>query len=388
MTSVCEPTKYAQETLHYLARARKLRKAGVTFGKPLKNSLRREIDDELMTTIPIYDTDKRLYAGFNKILHILRYGNKSEFYPHALGPFQPDDLGEGHEKTWTLPTWLYVFIIHRVTGSGINYNKNPSGFYNSPLVRFDDCNTGKEIRNRLKLMVAQNAKMFTSNGYQIQPFKRTMGQYALGGHEYLLEHAHVLAVKLAKYIEAQKRSFMDIISFANRFNQRIGLNRFTFAYAALAADIADFFPQNVKLDSYFPAGTKAYACLQWQFKQIRKCSKDAFVEEAIDWLADKTGLLPYDVEDCGACDVMRYLENYVAHSRGNDYDHIDRDAVFSNPKVIKYHPHGRQKAMLDLGLVFTFNDYKVKARGDAVLKANHLSIKQYKKLVKKEYQIQ
>jgi len=384
MPKICEPTEYAQETLYYLARARKLRESGVTFGKPLKNSVRRAVDDDLMCKIPIYDTDKRLYAGFNKVLHILMYGRNSQFYPDALGPFNKSQLGEGHEKNWSLPVWLYVFIIHRVTGSGINYNKNPSGFHNSALTKFNDCTTGKEVRQTLKALIAANEKLFTSNGYQIQQFKLTKpGRYALGGHEYLMEHAHVLAVKLADYIEAQNRTFTNVIDFCNKFNRSIDLNRFTFAYAALAADIADFYPNKMVLDSYFPAGTKAFACLQWQFKKLRSCSKDAFVEEAIGWLSDKTGLLPYDVEDCGACDVMRYLENYVAHSPGNDYEHVDRDAIFNNPAVVKNHPHGRQKAMLDHGLVFTFNDHRVKARGAAVLKDNGLSIRQYHKLIKR-----
>ena len=47
---------------------------------------------------------------------------------------------------------------------------------------------------------------------------------------------------------------------------------------------------------------------------------------------------------------------------------------------IKDHPYGRQKYMLELGLVDTFNGMKNHPSDDAILKANNMNVAEYQKL--------
>jgi hypothetical protein len=62
---------------------------------------------------------------------------------------------------------------------------------------------------------------------------------------------------------------------------------------------------------------------------------------------------------------------------GAHYSHVDMDTVFSSSKI-KDHPFGRQKAMLELGLVDTFNNRKHHPSDDTVLKEVSMSIEEYK----------
>jgi hypothetical protein len=83
-----------------------------------------------------------------------------------------------------------------------------------------------------------------------------------------------------------------------------------------------------------------------------------------------------------ACDFIRWIENYV--KPGNDYDHLDYDAVW-NSSSIKDHPYGRQKAMLELGLVKTFNDMTAHPSDDKIIRDAGLTIDMYKEKVKQFY---
>ena len=83
-----------------------------------------------------------------------------------------------------------------------------------------------------------------------------------------------------------------------------------------------------------------------------------------------------------ACDFIRWIENYVRP--GKDYDHLDFDAVW-NSSSIKDHPYGRQKAMLELNLVPSFNGMKDHPSDDKVLKSVNITEEQYKEKVKALY---
>ena len=48
---------------------------------------------------------------------------------------------------------------------------------------------------------------------------------------------------------------------------------------------------------------------------------------------------------------------------------------------IKDHPFGRQKAMLDLGLIKTFNGIKSHPSDDTILKQIDMSVEEYKRKV-------
>ena len=97
-----------------------------------------------------------------------------------------------------------------------------------------------------------------------------------------------------------------------------------------------------------------------------------FLDQIMEQAVRDTGSKPYDLEDV-FCDAIRFLENYIRP--GSCYDHLDFDNVWNSSKLI--HPFGRQKAMLQLGLVKTFNGMKSHPSDDAVLKAAGWTKEQY-----------
>jgi hypothetical protein len=91
-----------------------------------------------------------------------------------------------------------------------------------------------------------------------------------------------------------------------------------------------------------------------------------------------TGSVPYNAEDV-CCDFIRWIENYIRP--GADYDHLDLDSIWSSCRI-KDHPYGRQKAMLEHGLIKTFNGMKNHPSDDAIIKSAGMSVQQYKDLCK------
>jgi hypothetical protein len=87
-----------------------------------------------------------------------------------------------------------------------------------------------------------------------------------------------------------------------------------------------------------------------------------------------TGAFPYNAEDV-CCDFIRWVENYV--KPGADYNHLCFDSVWSSCRI-KDHPFGRQRAMLDLGLVRTFNGMTNHPSDDTILKQVGMSVTEYK----------
>ena len=76
-----------------------------------------------------YDEFIRYYAGFSQIINDCFYGwndshpywekMKSGLYSDQRGRIC--NLWKDKSNSFSLPEWLYIFILHRVTGSAINY---------------------------------------------------------------------------------------------------------------------------------------------------------------------------------------------------------------------------------------------------------------------------
>jgi len=69
---------------------------------------------------------------------------------------------------------------------------------------------------------------------------------------------------------------------------------------------------------------------------------------------------------------------------GAAYDHLDYDNLW-NSSNIKDHPFGRQKAMLELGIIETFNGMKHHPSDDKVIAEAGITVEQYKNMIKKHY---
>ena len=105
--------------------------------------------------------------------------------------------------------------------------------------------------------------------------------------------------------------------------------------------------------------------------------KEAFLDEVMMEIYRETGSLPYNAEDV-CCDYIRYVENYI--KPGEHYDHLDRDLIWNSSSIID-HPFGRQKAMLELGLIKSFNDLNNHPSDDFVISQAGIDRNEYHRRV-------
>ena len=341
------------------------------------------VADDLMRQVHLYDVVERKYAGFTQILLDMWHGaDRSHPYHHKLPSahgFRKQVTADFHGSHNHLGRreWWFIFMVHRLTGSGINYAKSPSGYHNTVLPHLRGLKTIKEM---VKVIRHNKAPMYTSVGYQFPSFpKPPVGEYKRGGDYFICEYLPELVKDLDNWFKAKKspRKLREVGDWLFNWNQTRGLRAYRFQYAAFIADIADFYPELVDTASEFYYGTNAVQCLSYFLLGGRRRS-----EKDLDLLMlqiyEDLGALPYNAEDV-ACDMIRWLENYVRP--GHDYDHVDRDKVWSSCKI-NDHPYGRQRAMLRLGLVTTFNSLNQHPTGDIVISKHGLNEESYKNLVR------
>lgn len=342
------------------------------------------VNDELMKHVELYDVVERKYAGFSQIINDAFYGWTPQHpYWEKMINDECHDVRKVVANNWTgkhddfgLSEWLYIFILHRVCGSAINYATKPSGYYNTLLFNL---HKAKTIEQMVEIVKHHPKPFYTSVGYQFPAFPKPPSGYKRGGDYYLSEYAPRLARELADFlVNGDKKTLRQIGDWMLDWNTKNNLRRYAFQYAAVVADIADWYPEYVVLNSLFYYGTNARECISYLARPIGKVKGDDFLDEIMMKIYEDTGSVPYNAEDV-CCDFIRWIENYVRP--GADYDHLDFDKLWSSCKI-KDHPFGRQKAMLKLGLIQTYNGMKSHPSDDTILKANGLSIQQYKDLCK------
>lgn len=348
------------------------------------------VDDPLMENVELYDVVERKYAGFSQLINDCVYGwTPSHPYWEKMQvecTIQRETIApQWTNKKWNLEEWLYLFLFHRITGSGINYAKKPSGYNNTLIPYFYQC---IGIDEMIDVMRGYQKPFYTSVGYQFPQFPKPPDEtWKRGGDFYLAKYAPRLIHDLARWlleetkIQKGKKSLRGIIDFMLYWNKENGLKQYHFQYAAFVADIADWFPELVHRDSMFAYGSNAEQCIAYLAEKPKGMKKIDFLDAVMERAMKDTGGLPYNLEDC-ACDFIRYIESYV--KPGGDYDHLNLDEVFSN-NPIKDHPFGRQKVMLDMKLVTTFNELKFHPTGDFVIKSAGLTPDEYRLKVQSFY---
>ena len=382
-------TEYYEEYLRYYKLAlEQQHKCNVSDKPPygMLSHMESDIDDDLMHHVELYDVVERKYAGFSQIINDAFYGwtdkhpywekMKNDKVTHQRKAVAIDWTGKHND--FSLPEWLYIFILHRVCGSAINYATKPSGYHNTILFSLYRCKT---IEDMVRMVNNYRYSFYTSIGYQFPAFPKlpSGSKYKRGGDYYLSEYAPKLARELAEFLQnGGKRDLREIGSFMLNWNIKNGLRQYHFQYAAVVADIADWYPQYVNHESPFYYGTNAIECISYLAKPTSKMKREEFLDQVMDKIYADTGAYPYNAEDV-CCDFIRWVENYVRP--GSDYNHLDFDTVWSSCKI-KDHPYGRQKAMLQLGLIDTFNNITAHPSDDTILRANNITVEQYKNLCK------
>lgn len=344
------------------------------------------MNDDLMEKVTLYDVVERKLAGFSQIVNDCFYGWTSDhpYWPKMQAgkvTHQREVVAQswnGKHKEFGLPEWLYIFILHRVCGSAINYATQPSGYHNTILFNLYQA---KNIEEMVEMVNTYPLPFYTSIGYQFPAFPKptSNSRYKRGGDYYLSEFAPRLARELAEWLSKSniKKDLREIGEWMFEWNRKNNLRVYQFQYAAIIADIADWYPQFVNLDSMFYYGTNARECISYLAIPTQKMNQDQFLDKVMERIYSDTKSLPYNAEDV-CCDFIRWVENYVRP--GAHYDHLDFDNLWSSSKI-KDHPYGRQKAMLDLGLIKSFNGMKAHPSDDKIIKEAGVTVEQYKKLV-------
>jgi hypothetical protein len=346
--------------------------------------LKSEMNDDLMENVELYDVVERKYAGFSQIVNDVFYSWTSD-HPYWEKMSKGIHSRQRHQiaKDWTgkhsdfkLPEWLYVFLLHRITGSGINYSKKPSGYHNTILPNLYLC---KDIETMVKFLNHYPDSFYTSVGYQFPSFPKPTSQYKRGGDYYLSEFAPKLVRELAEWLEASnsKKDMREIGDWMFAWNAKHELKAYRFQYAAFIADIADWYPKYINLDSPFYYGSNAIECISYLAINTDRINKEKFLDTVMQKIYQDTSAYPYNAEDV-CCDFIRWVENYV--KPGADYNHLDFDSIWSSCRI-KDHPYGRQKPMLDLGLIKSFNGMTQHPSDDTILKKVGMSVDEYKRKV-------
>ena len=376
-------TRYYYDFIKYFELAKDQQiKCNVPNFMPHKDS---NMNDDLMENVELYDVVERKYAGFSQIINDCFYGwtNKHPYWA-KMQAGEATSQRELVANNWNgkkhdLDTWLFLFILHRVCGSAINYATKPSGYHNTILFKL---HLADDINNMTKIIKAEGKMgkpFYTSVGYQFPAFPKPTSEYKKGGDYFLCEYAPKLARDLARFLEiGGRKDLREIGEFMLSWNQANGLRRYSFQYAAVVADIADWFPHFVNRESMFYYGTNAVECISYLATNDKKLKKEEFLDEVMNQIYEDTGSVPYNAEDV-CCDYIRWVENYVRP--GAAYNHLDYDKIWSSSDI-KDHPRGRQKAMLDLELIETFNGMKTHPSDLKVLNDNNISVDEYQAMVK------
>jgi hypothetical protein len=383
------PTEYYQDFLRYYELAKKQQRlCNVSQEQPFGMIPHHEsgLNDPLMENVALYDVVERKYAGFSQINNDVFYGWTDEHpYWEQMKRNHVNEYRLRAARDWTgkqhdfgLPEWLFIFLLHRVCGSGINYAHRPSGYYNTILFKLHRAKTMEEMTEMIR---NEPSSFYTSIGYQFPQFpKSPSSKWKKGGDYYLCEYAPRLCRDLADYLtKGSRKTLREIGSFMLKWNVDNNLKQYHFQYAATVADIADWFPEYCITDSLFYYGSNARECISYLADPTSKGSikSDDFLDAIMEMACSDTGGVPYNVEDV-CCDWVRYITNYVRV--GEAYNNVDRDLIWNSAKVI--HPYGRQLPMLKLDLVKTFNDPSCNFYYDEVLKQNNLTPRKYIEMVK------
>jgi hypothetical protein len=396
-----EPTRYYEDFLRYFQMAALQQNQCNVCELPPYGMMKHmdcSIPDPLMKNVELYDVVERKYAGFSQIVNDCFYGwtDKHPYWKkmevekvttQRIEVATSWSAGQAMKK-FGLSDWLYLFILHRVTGSAINYATKPTGYHNTILPVLSNCSNIKDMTDVVR---GYKKTFYTSVGYQFPAFPKPPADsgFKRGGDYFLCEYAPKLAQELARFLygghritqSPRRHTLREVGDFMLDWNTSHGLRRFKFQYSAVVADIADWFPEYVHRESSFYYGSNAVECIKYLATPKVRMKEIDFLDAVMKRVYKDTGSVPYNAEDV-CCDYIRYVENYVRP--GADYDHLDLDNVW-NTSMIQDHPFGRQKGMLELGLVKTFNGMSNHPSDDYILKQVGWTAEQYKTRLNQMY---
>ena len=271
--SKIKTNKYFQDFLAYYEKAKKVQNDCNLGGRPYIGSC----GDDLIEQVTIYDTIERQHAGFQNMLQDLWYGDKApKFYKWDKERQDACISYNGLHKRYDKYDWLYIFLVHRITGSGASFEED-HGYRNTILPLLVTPNISG-LGHMQTFIRGYEGVMYTSIGNQIPAFpKPTMG-YKTGGKVFFGQFSVQLVRDTWDYIDeinktGRKAKIREIVDYMCEWNRERSMKRFHFQYTAVAADLADYYPQNVDPESHMYYGKNAKEAMDLFAEKIGRVSK-------------------------------------------------------------------------------------------------------------------
>ena len=341
---------YYYDFLAYYKKAKLVQKNCNLGGQPYLGSC----GDDLIENVTIYDTVERQHAGFQNMLQDLWFGSQApKYYKWSETHKARNQSYNDHHKIWSRREWLWVFLFHRITGSGASFEAD-HGYRNSVipvLAELETCEKMSEwVRNNVDI------KMFTSIGNQIPmfPSKPLWPNLNKSGHEYKTPGKLWIAECMMRLVDdtwsfidgiqhGEKRlvTIREVVDHMCQWNWSQGIKRFHFQFTATAADLADYYPDIIEPLSHMYYGKNAKESMDMFAEKLGRYKKDLYYDYVMEAAVRDTGGSPRDLEDV-MCDYIRWIENYIPSSKQKTYENLDRTAIW-NTSSIANHPKGRQK---------------------------------------------
>lgn len=306
------PTMYFEDFLAYYEKAHRLQEMNISSptGRDLAT---QQVGDPLMDWIPIYDTVERRYAGFSNALQQVWFGSANPKRWQALPEF------DGARAALTELDWMFVFLIHRITGSGASFSHD-HGFRNSIVA--DMVRNGPQAGDMKRYVLSEmraGRPIFTSIGNQIPAFMQptpVQVAYKRPSELYIDQAAPRLVHETLRWLQAQPKpvGIKEAVEKACEIQSACGQRKFHFVLTAWVMDLGEMMPHYVDPHSHVGYGKNALEAFALMFDGFKQRHAEAAMDYLIGALEERGyargALRPYSLEDV-ACDTVRYVEHYV-----------------------------------------------------------------------------
>lgn len=352
--------------------------------------------DDLMKSATMYWAVNRRHTSWCGLLYDVAFPDKHP-WKHNLSEKQERILAEtyktNHYKTWTMKEYLFIFFVHRLTGSAMDYSLDAYGYGNSVLPYLAGSKDIDEMFTRFK---AYPLPKYTSKGYQIAAFPKIpeskKSEYRLAGDHFICEILPELIDDMLDLFDKNPGKLFtqrELVNFMLDWNTSRGFKRFKFPYNNVVSDIAMLVPGYVdefSLVDLGPNAKEAFDIIIDFSDNPNKKAREQLYDELLMKIRTELSFSPsvVSVED-SVCVFVHWIENHIDITKHGHYKHLDLDKVFCNHTIIDY-PRGRQKPMLELGVIDTFNGAGV-VTGLKVLDRAGMTEDEYKRLVTDRYDL-
>lgn len=335
-------TRYWEDFQQYYDWALSLQRINIGSKNGRDTSEDLHVPDPLMHYITIYDVVERKYAGFSNAIQQVWCGSENP------KQWQIEQKFDGIHEVYSEKDWLWLFLIHRVTGSGASFSWD-HGFRNSILSEMAlNANDHEDMRKFVLDEMRLGRPIFTSIGNQIPPFPKPRDNYKRGSELYISEYMTSLVTDTHEYLEksAGGLSVAATVDWVNAWHKSKGLKQFHFVITAWVMDIAEYMPHYVDRYSKVNYGRNAVEALELLFDGKSFKNKREFLDAAMDYVVSnlnspdseddqERGLgKAYSLEDV-CCDYVRYVGCYVPKG----YEDLAVWQVTNNSMISDYPKH-------------------------------------------------